>query len=175
MKPLLHSSGDASRLNGVAPRTVAVRGLRQSADAIWPICSLVAPCQSGASPLSVRRGVSPRAPSMRITRATSTTAKSPPYRPATAGRHGGLSGAVRLTRPILAPRARRRPRPDHRWRLSRPSTTPDARPNARSPGGCEKFGLPINHNLRSERGSYRRPKRVAVTRPLTAHTPRSGS
>ena len=29
---------------------------------LWPICSLVAPCQAGASPLSVLRGVSPRAP-----------------------------------------------------------------------------------------------------------------
>ena len=28
---------------------------------LWPICSLVAPCQAGASPLSVLRGVSPRA------------------------------------------------------------------------------------------------------------------
>ena len=26
MKPPLHSSGDASRLNGVAPRTASVRG-----------------------------------------------------------------------------------------------------------------------------------------------------
>ena len=62
VKPPLHSSGDASRLNGVAPRTVAVRGLRQSAVGIWPICSLVAPCQASASSLSVLRGVSPRAP-----------------------------------------------------------------------------------------------------------------
>ncbi len=35
---------------------------RCSSVSYGPICSLVAPCQSGASPLSVRRGVSPRAP-----------------------------------------------------------------------------------------------------------------
>ena len=31
---------------------------------LWPIGSLVAPCQAGASPLSVLRGVSPRAASV---------------------------------------------------------------------------------------------------------------
>ena len=48
-KSPLHSSGDASRLTALL--------LGQ----ICPIFSLVAPCQAGASPLSVRRGVSPRA------------------------------------------------------------------------------------------------------------------
>ena len=44
----------------------------------------------------------------------------------------GPFGRGVLTRPILAPRARRRPRPNHRWRLSWPSRTPDAPPPARS-------------------------------------------
>ena len=48
-KAPLHSTGDASRL------TALLLGR------IWPICSLVTPCQPGASPVSVRRGVSPRA------------------------------------------------------------------------------------------------------------------
>ena len=48
-KAPLHSTGDASRL------TALFLGR------IWPICSLVTPCQPGASPVSVRRGVSPRA------------------------------------------------------------------------------------------------------------------
>ena len=48
-KSPLHSSGDAPRLTALL--------LGQ----ICPIFSLVAPCQAGASPLSVRRGVSPRA------------------------------------------------------------------------------------------------------------------
>ena len=50
-KAPLHSTGDASRL------TALFLGR------IWPICSLVTPCQPGASPVSVRRGVSPRAAS----------------------------------------------------------------------------------------------------------------
>ena len=41
MKPTLHSSGDASRLNGVAPRTAAVRGHNMA------ICSLVAHLSDG--------------------------------------------------------------------------------------------------------------------------------
>ena len=49
-KAPLHSTGDASRL------TALFLGR------IWPICSLVTPCQPGASPVSVRRGVSPRTP-----------------------------------------------------------------------------------------------------------------
>ena len=48
-KSPLHSSGDASRLTALL--------LGQ----ICPIFSLVPPCQAGASPLSVQRGVSPRA------------------------------------------------------------------------------------------------------------------
>ena len=43
-KAPLHSTGDASRL------TALFLGR------IWPICSLVTPCQPGASPVSVRRG-----------------------------------------------------------------------------------------------------------------------
>ena len=43
----------------------------------------------------------------------------------------GPFGRGVLTRPILAPRARRRRRPNHRWRLSWPSRTPDAPPPAR--------------------------------------------
>ena len=39
----------------------------------------------------------------------------------------GPFGRGVLTRPILAPRARRRPCPDHRWRLSWPSRTPTRR------------------------------------------------
>ena len=50
-KSPLHSSGDASRLTALL--------LGQ----ICPIFSLVPPCQAGASPLSVQRGVSPRAAS----------------------------------------------------------------------------------------------------------------
>ena len=52
-KAPLHSTGDASRL------TALFLGR------IWPICSLVTPCQPGASPVSVRRGVSPRADKVR--------------------------------------------------------------------------------------------------------------
>ena len=48
-KSPLHSSGDASRL------TALFVGY------ICPICALLTPCQAGASPLSVQRGVSPRA------------------------------------------------------------------------------------------------------------------
>ena len=48
-KSPLHSSGDPSRLTALL--------LGQ----ICPIFSLVAPCQAGVSPLSVQRGVSPRA------------------------------------------------------------------------------------------------------------------
>ena len=50
-KSPLHSSGDASRLTALLPGRIC------------PIFSLVAPCQAGASPLSVQRGVSPRAAS----------------------------------------------------------------------------------------------------------------
>ena len=48
-KSPLHSSGDASRL------TALFVGY------ICPICALLTPCHVGASPLSVQRGVSPRA------------------------------------------------------------------------------------------------------------------
>ena len=48
-KAPLHSTSDASRL------TALFLGR------ICPICSLVTPCQPGASPVSVQRGVSPRA------------------------------------------------------------------------------------------------------------------
>ena len=51
-KSPLHSSGDPSRLTALL--------LGQ----ICPIFSLVAPCQAGVSPLSVQRGVSPRAASV---------------------------------------------------------------------------------------------------------------
>ena len=62
-KAPLHSTGDASRL------TALFLGR------IWPICSLVTPCQPGASPVSVRRGVSPRAakfPGIRLAGDSST-------------------------------------------------------------------------------------------------------
>ena len=52
-KAPLHSTGDASR-----------KGRRWTIPQwgrIWSICSLVTPCQPGVSPVSVRRGVSPRA------------------------------------------------------------------------------------------------------------------
>jgi hypothetical protein len=42
----LHSTGDASRLAALLLRR------------IFPIFSVVAPCQTGASPVSVRRGSS---------------------------------------------------------------------------------------------------------------------
>ena len=79
-KAPLHSTGDASRL------TALFLGR------IWPICSLVTPCQPGASPVSVRRGVSPRA--ARIT---------PRDRAARAGERTNT----------LASRLTRRPDPDH--------------------------------------------------------------
>ncbi len=41
----LHSSGDASRLTALF------------VGSICPICALLTPCQAGASPLSVQRGV----------------------------------------------------------------------------------------------------------------------
>ena len=53
-KSLLHSSRDASWLTALFRGLRSVRGHRR------PICSLVTPCQAGASPVSVQRGVSPR-------------------------------------------------------------------------------------------------------------------
>ena len=50
MKAPLHSSGDASRLSALF------------VGCIYPICALLSPCQADASPLSVPRAVSPRAP-----------------------------------------------------------------------------------------------------------------
>ena len=52
-KSPLHSSGDASRLTALF------------VGCICPICAILTPCQAGASPLSVQRGVSPRAASRR--------------------------------------------------------------------------------------------------------------
>ena len=52
----LHSSGDASRLAALLLAH------------IWRICSFVAPCQPGASPLSMRRRVPPRAAMVDIRR-----------------------------------------------------------------------------------------------------------
>ena len=49
-KAPLHSTGDASRLAALLVAHIS------------RICSLLAPCQPGASPVSVRRGVSPRTP-----------------------------------------------------------------------------------------------------------------
>ena len=58
-EPPLHSTGDASRLSCVASSLT------------YRECSLLAPCQPGASPVSVRRGVSPRTPkSMRTAAVT---------------------------------------------------------------------------------------------------------
>ena len=63
-KSPLHSSGDASRL------TALFVGY------ICPICALLTPCQAGASPLSVQRGVSPRAARVPLSRAAMETLES---------------------------------------------------------------------------------------------------
>ena len=55
--------------------------LRCSSGRIYPICSLVTPCQPGAWPVSVRRGVSPRTP--RSLRRRKNRAKNPTRWPRT--------------------------------------------------------------------------------------------
>ena len=55
-KSPLHSTGVASRLTSLL------------VGCICPICALLTPCQAGAPPVSVRRGVSPRAVERILTR-----------------------------------------------------------------------------------------------------------
>ncbi len=85
-KSPLHSSGDASRL------TALFGGY------ICPICALLTPCQTGASPLSVPRGVPPRA-----ARGERRAAHSREPRPT------GHAPILRLRPPTARPSQRSRP------------------------------------------------------------------
>ena len=80
-KAPLHSTGDASRL------TALFLGR------IWPICSSSPPCQPGASPVSVRRGVSPRA-AKRARRAKAGHSQGGPGAPTTELRRTGRPSRV---------------------------------------------------------------------------------
>ena len=63
-KSPLHSTGDASRLTALF------------VGCIYPICALLTPCQAGASPLSVQRGVPPRAATPRVKQTPESTCRS---------------------------------------------------------------------------------------------------
>ena len=115
IRPAVHPGWSAP----AAARTGPVRAMAGLAEALAkadcssvanaPICSLVAPCRPGASPFSVRRGVSPRAASRN---------QAPSRRPRSGRLPANSTARSTLAGPALA-RCHRRPTTDAAWRRPR--------------------------------------------------------